>query len=285
MGNNIETNIKADLHMHTTASDGTWTPKKLITNLINAQIQVFAVTDHDSTANLDEVEILARENSLYFIPGVEINTTYQNHNYHILGLGIDRTNTALQTLIKSNNELLQNKDFSIIESLEKKTPLVTRDEFKNYVHNPERGGWKTLNYLIDKGICANFREFLKLFEEDGNAFDTAVFPSPAEAVRTISNAGGYAILAHPGAGFYNPDYKGMIKDLMAAGIMGIECFHPENSEEITEYSLNICRENNLLITGGSDCHGDFVPTRRLGHPNVLLSDLRLGSLYTVNNDK
>lgn len=272
-------NIKVDLHVHTTASDGTWPPEKLVENMLGAGIEIFAVTDHDTTENLAQAAAAARERGLKFIAGVEINATCSGRNYHILGLGIDPGNKELQMLLKKNRELTEAKDDESIKFLEGKFPQVSFDEYKEYVNNPARGGWKALNYLIDKKLCTSYKDFFSLFEGWGNPFEKLIFASPDEVIKTIHMAGGVSILAHPGAGFYNGDYKDLIAFMIGEGIRGIECYHPENSPEITRYCLEICQSKNLLVTGGSDCHGEFVAGRYLGHPDVRLSQLKLDGIH------
>jgi 3',5'-nucleoside bisphosphate phosphatase len=278
MTNSILQDIKVDLHLHTTASDGTWTPRRLIRNINDAGIRLFAVTDHDTTDNIAEMAMLAGEYELKFIPGVEVNAAWENNNYHILGLGIDMADKELQKLLHHNRKLLENKDLISINYLEKKFPGVSFEEFETYVNNPERGGWKALNYIIDKKLCCNYREFFSLFDKGDNPLEKTGFASPEEVVKTIRSAGGYAILAHPGASFYHKDYKSTTAFMLQAGISGIECFHPENSDEITRYCLELCERNELLVTGGSDCHGEFVVGRCLGKPDIRLSQLHLGKL-------
>jgi len=92
---------------------------------------------------------------------------------------------------------------------------------------------------------------------------------------SIKNTGGITVLAHPGAGIYLSDYNKVVPAALDLGVEGIECYHPENRLEVTEYCLEICKKNNLYITGGSDCHGDFVKERRLGKPDVYLDQLAL----------
>ncbi|TYP58524.1 PHP domain-containing protein [Thermosediminibacter litoriperuensis] len=271
--------IKVDLHIHTTASDGTWRPKTLLKKLLSAGIKLFAVTDHDTTENLDETAALAKKHGLKFINGVEVNTTYNNRNYHILGLGIQPENKELQTLLKRNRELMEEKDDESIKYLERKFPIVCFDEYKKYKNNPERGGWKALNYLIDKKLCRSYKDFFNLFNDWGNPFEKLEFASPGEAIKAICMAGGVPVLAHPGASFYDKDYKALIAFMIGEGIRGIECYHPENSPEITRYCLEICKSNNLLVTGGSDCHGEFVAGRCLGTPDIRLSQLKLDGIH------
>ena len=274
----MSNDIKVDLHLHTTASDGTWGPEKLVANIRNADIGLFAVTDHDSTENLTDVAHLAKEYGLGFINGVEINTTYKGRNYHILGFGINPTNLELQTLLNTNRKLMEEKDDESIEYLERKYPAVSFSEYEAYTNYKERGGWKALNYMIDKQLCSSHKDFFRLFEEWGNPVEKLNFATPGEAIATIHRAGGSSIVAHPGASFYDPDYKALIAFMMGEGITGLECYHPENSREITEYCLEICKLNKLLVTGGSDCHGEFVVGRCLGHPDIRFSQLKLDGI-------
>lgn len=275
-------NVKVDLHMHTTASDGTWKPSQLVDKIIEAGIGLFAVTDHDNTQNLAETAVIAREKNLMFIPGVEINVSYKEKNYHILGLGINAENKELQKLLKRNRDLMTDLDYKCIKLIEKKYTNISKEGYDSYVNPDERGGWKSLNYFIDEGLCSSYKDFQKLFDNGTTSFGRIEFPSPNEAINAISMAGGAAILAHPGAEFYDKDYKSIISVMLAEGIKGIECFHPNNSPEITEYCLKICKENNLLITGGSDCHGDYLPNRCLGLPNIELSQLKLDDITILS---
>ncbi|MGD0154188.1 MAG: PHP domain-containing protein, partial [Thermacetogeniaceae bacterium] len=269
---------RVDLHIHTTASDGTWNPGQLMSKLLDSGIGLFAVTDHDSVDNLAETAVIAREHGLGFVPGVEINTTYQRRNYHLLGLGIDSAAPELRALLATNRELTEQIDADSIRYLESVIPEVCYEECRSYVNRPERGGWKTLNYLIDKGLCSNHRDFLALFKEWGSPFERLVFASPGAAIGAIVRAGGVPVLAHPGADFYHRDYRAVISYMIGQGIRGIECYHPENGPEITRYCLAVSQSKKLLVTGGSDCHGDFVPARRLGCPEIRWSQLNLGEI-------
>lgn len=105
-----------------------------------------------------------------------------------------------------------------------------------------------------------------------------LFSKPKEAIEAIIAAGGIPILAHPGAGFYDPDYKDIVKQFIEYGVKGIECYHPENDAEVTAFCLEVCREKDLYITGGSDYHGDCVPSRKLGMLGLELNDLSLKEL-------
>lgn len=270
--------MKTDLHIHTTASDGTWSPSLLVENILNAGIGIFSVTDHDSTDNLIESAALAEYKGLCFIPGVEINASHQNKYVHVLGYNIDITCDDLKAVLSANRRFVERKAIEVIGFLEKKGYSVSENEYRAYNNDPARGGWKTLNYLIDKGMCTNHRDFFRLFGNGGSPFDEIGYVSPEDAIASIKKAGGTPVLAHPGARVYTIPHHDIIDLAMEWGIEGIECFHPENSVKVTQYCLEICKKNSLLITGGSDCHGDFVKERSLGKPDITLKRLELGGL-------
>lgn len=270
--------MKTDLHIHTSASDGTWSPENLISNILASDIKIFAVTDHDTTENVKQIAKLAKKAGLNFIPGVEISVTHDSRNYHILGYNIDLDSEALQKILKANKISTEKMNAASISFLSKKGHSVSIDEFEAYENQKERGGWKALNYIIDKGLCQSHLDFFPLFKDIGNPFNIAKYVSPEIAISSIEKAGGIPILAHPGARFYESDYQGIIDKMVSRGVKGIECFHPDNSSEITEYSTSYCNKNQLIITGGSDCHGDFVKTRYLGNPQITLDQLNIRQL-------
>ena len=277
----VNSNVKVDMHIHTAASDGTWHPDRLVTELIGKEINVFSVTDHDSVENTIRVKKLADDAGLLFIPGVEVTASFNNCTYHILGYGIDINNKPLHSLLESNTALMEEKDEESIKYLEKRDYKVSLSEYHAYENLRERGGWKALNYLLDKGLCSNFKDFFALFTGWGNPFNKMTFHSPEEVAKTILVAGGIPVLAHPQAPFYEGEYKSTIAFMLEQGVKGLECFHPENSPECTDYCLQICRDKNLLITGGSDCHGEFASKRFLGFPEIHIRDLELCSLLKV----
>ncbi len=272
---------KIDLHLHTSASDGTWEPEELMEQLLMSGIGLFALTDHDTTENIEQAAELAQKNRLRFIPGVEVNTSCQQRNYHILGLGICPEDRSLQELLRQNRDFLEKKDEGSILYLENIYPQVSLKEYRNFVHSREKGGWKALQYLMAKGICQDEKQFFTLFEGIESPFKQLSYPAPAEAVQIIKQAGGKAILAHPGSRSYGGDYQAVVALMLTAGIDGFECFHPDNSPAVTDYCLKICREQHLLITGGSDCHGTFVSSRCIGRPDVRFSQLNLEGIKAL----
>ena len=267
--------MKADLHLHTNASDGTWTPEALVENIIRAGITVFAVTDHDSVENVALTSDLVRDTSLKFIRGVEINTTENGHIFHILGYNIDPENELLREILMINRKTMADRDERSIRILQGMGYPVSLDEFLAYENNPDRGGWKALNYALDKGLCRNHKDYFMLFGEKRSGLGIEGCARPEAAIAAVKSAGGIPVLAHPGSGMYGDNPQETVSLAIEIGVEGIECFHPENGTETTEYCLEFCRRKRLYITGGSDCHGTFVKERWLGRPDIDLDRLVL----------
>ena len=144
--------MKADLHIHTCASDGNWTPAELIAEAQKVGLGALAVTDHDSIANVLETERLAKEAGLKFLPAAEICSTKNDICFHILGYGIDITNKPLLELLAHNEALLDQKDVDSIAMLERDGWDVSVAEFEHYTYDRRRGGWRSLAYLDRKSV-------------------------------------------------------------------------------------------------------------------------------------
>lgn len=267
--------MKIDLHLHTSASDGTWSPEMLVKNIMQTGIRVFAITDHDSVENISSASRLATENGLKFIRGVEISTTENGRIFHILGYNIDPQNSVLNEILMFNRNNLEERNKKSIIKLQEMGYPVLPDEYLKYENSAERGGWKALNYAIDKGVCNTYREFFQLFGDRKAGMSIDGCAKPSAAIEAIKNAGGIPVLAHPGSAIYGNNPPEAISIAVEMGVEGVECFHPENNAETAEYSQAFCRRKGLYITGGSDCHGTFVKERWLGKPDVRVGQLSL----------
>lgn len=267
--------MQVDLHIHTCASDGTWRPHELINEALKAGLGGIAITDHDSTNNVAEGKRLAKEAGLLFIPGVEINTTKAGLNFHVLGYGIDIQNKILQEVLANNVELLLQKDVDSIAQLEKEGWNVSTKEFLNYTYDRTRGGWGSLAYLQDKGLCSDVNDFFKRIFTPEHDLGFPEFPSIEEVIKIIHNAGGLAVCAHAASGFHGPGFQKVIDIIGNENFDGFECYHSKHTEEDIQNLLKFTNERHLYITGGSDCHGTFEPSRHLGVPYITDAMLKL----------
>lgn len=277
--------MRTDLHIHTTASDSCWTPERVVEGIQAMGIGLFAITDHDTTANVYATETLARAAGLAFLRGVEVSTMIRERDangltLHILGYGIDPENKVLQSVIWRNNKLLKEGDDTQIQDLIALGYAINLNDYANYENDRTRGGWRALNFLIDQGICANAREFFRvLWPKMPHRWPD--FAHPTEAIAAIRAAGGVPILAHPGASFRRNENTGEnLNAVLDYGIAGVECYSYAHDDALTALCIEWCQRHNLLITGGSDYHGGFAG-RALGVPVVDSEHLHLGELENM----
>lgn len=270
--------MRTDLHIHTTASDGSWTPERLIAGILEEDIRLFAVTDHDSVENVLPTEALAREFELAFLRGTEVSSTAHGGLFHILGYGIDPTHPALLAVLAENRAKLEGTDDDDIRQLIEMGYAIEWEEYESYEYDRTRGGFKSFNFLLDQGFCTDARDFFDNIRAMLH-HRWPTFLHPAEASALIRAAGGEPVLAHPGASIKAESGVNAetLTPFLEMGIAGIECYSQYHDADTTVACLEFCRRHNLLITGGSDYHGAFV-NRKLGYPIVDSKDLNLGRL-------
>ncbi|MFA9424359.1 MAG: PHP domain-containing protein [Sedimentibacter sp.] len=268
---------KIDMHMHTCASDGTWDVFELKEQLIKNKINIFSITDHDCVENVKKIqEIIVPNDNLLFIPGTELSTEYQGREYHLTLYNYDIENQDLLNLLNWNNESKLNSNKEYIRTIAaEKYENISVEDYEKYEYDRKRGGWKSANYMIDKGI---HKDVVSHLREVGKSGLKAMLKNPEEVIKIARKSGGKIFLAHPSYHYINyrmPENE--LKAWLELGIDGVECFSPYNRDS-TKYYKDFCVKNDLMISGGSDCHGNFIPSRKLGVPHTELSDLILKDL-------
>ena len=268
-----------DLHIHTNSSDGTWGKGELIENLLDNNINIFSITDHDTIENSKLIISELEGCNLKYMIGVELSCTHMNKEYHITAYSFDFNNNSLLELLESNQRVRDEYNTTTIKLLERVNPKIDYSRYKNYQHDRRRGGWKSLNFLLDEGIVRNLSEYFNLLKD----LDVKmVFNDPATVIDIIKEAEGVPFLAHP-SGYFNGEKMPTreLKKWIDFGISGIECYTSYGSIEDAKEYVKFCNKNNLLISGGSDCHGTFVPDRKLGNPKVTLDMLNIGDMLRL----
>jgi predicted metal-dependent phosphoesterase TrpH len=269
--------MRADLHIHSTASDGRWPPEQLVDEIKAHAIDLFSVTDHDTIDSVEPVETLVRGTGLLFLRGVEVSTWLDEHYVHILAYGFEAANPALVSLLHENRRKIMQRNYDVIHALIEAGYPINLNDFEAYEYDRTRGGWKALNFLIDGGFCTGVSDYWEL--ETGPPSVYRTFPHPTEAVAAIREAGGVPILAHPGATWTGNGgvNEAALSPLLGAGIAGVECYHRHNDLATTQFCRDWCARHDLITTVGSDCHGGLVD-RELGFPPVDTAQLHLGEL-------
>lgn len=271
--------MSADLHVHTTASDGRYSIKELLTMAEAAGITTLAVTDHDTVAALAEWQAdggdFSRDRATRLIPGIELSIDLPAHEVHILGYFLRLDDPILtQTLEK----LTQSRTTRIEEMVEKLNHLGYHISYEQVqaIALPAAavGRPHVAQALVKSGYVQSVDEaFHTLLQRGGPAYVPHYKLSVAEAIHLIHQAGGIAVLAHPGL-IGSEDVVNMVID---QGINGLEAYHIEHTEAQTRYYLHLAQRKGLVVTGGSDFHG--IPGKRparLGEfsiPSSLVSHL------------
>lgn len=269
---------RVDLHLHTTASDGRWTPARLLAEVQEAGIGLFGITDHDSLGSLEEAARLVSGTGVRFLPGVELSSRLDGTLFHILGYGFNPHDPDLRDLVDANMARLNWENDEAVRLLARLGYPVSPADYETFTWDRSRGGWKALNYLIDVGLIDGVGGYFGgLFGGNGLVHPKAAFPPPEDVITTIRQAGGFAVLAHPGVEFYGRMGDRRLDALVEMGLQGLECYSVQNAEGDTYRFVDYCQGRSLLITGGSDCHGGFVG-RPLGKPPVRVKDLVLGDM-------
>ena len=250
--------MKADLHCHTRLSDGTLGIDDIIILAKNSGVTTLAITDHDSLAGTVRATIIGERHGINVIPAVEFSATDSKRKAkaHILCYLPD-TPERLEGLCKSNSERRKRAARIMVAKVANKFPVTPELIMKCATGSTNIYKQHIMQALMECGYTTTIFGDLynMLFKKESriNVLMECTYPEPAEIIEAIHEAGGIAVLAHPG--FY--DNFELLEELIPQGLDGVEVWHPENTPEQQELLINIAKKNDLLMTGGSDFHGAY----------------------------
>ena len=252
--------MKIDLHIHTTYSDGAYSPEQVVDTALDCNLDVIALTDHDNVLShkiaMDYVK--ERGYKLEIIPGVEINTIYKGYEVHILGYFMDTNNEDFIELLKSQQQARINQTTQIVELLNKKAGIKVKfEDIKSLVAPGGSIGRPHIARAITAaGGVANVMEaYSKYINDSSPVYVARKTVSPHDAVEIINEANGIPVFAHP----IDVDISDKLtKELVNYGLRGIEAYHRKHSPAVVEYFSSLAEKYGLIITGGSDFHAPSV---------------------------
>jgi predicted metal-dependent phosphoesterase TrpH len=248
-----------DLHVHSSASDGSFSPSQLILLAKEKGLTALALTDHDTLSGLDEFERTALETGYKnIVPGVEISVKIPNASLHICGLFVCRHNVELQKLLSWIRDKRNDRNLKIAEKLSNAGYAITIDEVLNFAGGESVGRPHFAKVLIGKGYFSRTQDvFDNALKRGCFAYVPRELPSPEEAILAIHNAGGLAFWAHPLTkdSFSKTQFKNLLRELSAIGLDGIEAYYTTYDKETQNYLLSLAAQENILVSGGSDFHG------------------------------
>ena len=243
--------VKTDLHMHSYHSDGYHSPEKVVEKAKNQGIKIMSITDHDSVNAFGEASECAKKFGIEVIPGVEISTDIRDTEVHILGYFVDPKNKDLEHYLNFFREERYKRAIRMVKKLNILGMDITIDDVMLFSKDSAIGRPHIAQALLAKGQVKSFFEaFYKFIGNHAPAYERKVHLSPQSAFKIINDAGGLSFIAHPGN---MPEI--LIKELIDAGVDGIEVIHPSHSPEQVKFYRGIVIEYFLLESGGSDFHG------------------------------
>jgi hypothetical protein len=242
----------ADLHLHTHFSDGTYSPEELVANAERYGFTAIALTDHDTVEGCERAAIACRTAKIQFIPGTELTAEQNGNELHILGYFIDTANPKLLLEIARFQSVRQSRIREMVARLNNLAVPLQAEAVFALANCRSPGRPHVARALVNAGLCSSLDEaFERFLKKNRPAWVPKMKVSAAEAIDLIHQANGVAVMAHPGLNRTDE----VIPDLVEAGLDGIECFHTKHSTTMAERYLEMTDRFQLVVTGGSDCHG------------------------------
>ncbi|MDR2617194.1 MAG: PHP domain-containing protein [Endomicrobium sp.] len=278
-----------DMHIHTNYSDGTFSPTEVVEYASKMELLAISITDHDCVSGIDEALSVAKKNNIEVIPGIELSCQVENSlqkmEMHILGYFIDYKSKKLQNILSTFKQTRYDRALTILDKL-KEHNIVFKD--KIFIQNAQNQSIGRLHFakaLVMEGFVGSVQEAFQRYLSYGKpAYVPKYYMCPIEAIELILSVGGLPVMAHPYYVYYND--KSVLRNLVDSGLVGIEVWHVKHADNLVKKFLELAKEFNLLITGGSDCHGPFKKDApligRIKVPYYILDNLKMANKKQLN---
>ncbi|MDQ0257547.1 putative metal-dependent phosphoesterase TrpH [Evansella vedderi] len=249
----------ADLHMHSTASDGGYSPEDLMKKCVQAGLEIVSLTDHDTTMGVKSAKEVAEANGMQFITGIELSTRFKNTHVDILGYGIEPSNSILQDTISFHQHMRVKRMEKMIEKCHELGLQIDFQEVKVLAKGDTLSRPHIAQALVNRGYVSNVKEAFDLYFKEGQPcyVEKEKEMTPQEAIQLIHQAGGIAIVAHPILYTLDDD---IYQWLLEEDLDGVEVYHRDHDVEAVERFLTIAKKaerergRQVYLTGGSDFH-------------------------------
>lgn len=272
-----------DLHVHSSASDGSLTPEEVVELAKHAGLASFALTDHDTVEGVERALDHAKKiKGIEVIPGTELSCYYNDREIHIVGLFINHKDETFLNELQKLEQAREARNEKMVQNFVDAGIPITLEELKHGNPNSVITRAHFARVLIEKGICKDKNEVFDKYLGIGCPF---YLPkpkvTPEHVISLINQAGGIAILAHPYSyKLSKTEIEHMLDDLIPAGLSGMECYYSTYDDGQMQELRNIAHAKNLLISGGSDFHGTVKPDISIGtgHGNLRIPDKLLTAI-------
>ncbi len=255
-----------DLHCHTTASDGSLSPRELVRKAARLGLEAVAITDHDTIAGVDEGMHAGRDYGIEVVPGVEISTGIDTFTPHLLGYFIDPASAPLREALDRMKQYRDERNPRLIARLNELGIPITLEQVRRQAGGELIGRPHFARVLVNLGAAKTVQDaFDRYLGSAGSAYIQKKRMPADEAVRAILDGRGAPVLAHPFTlTRHGADLENILKPLLDAGLKGLEVYYPDHTEEETHTFQRLADRLGLVKTGGSDFHGSAKPEIKLG---------------------
>lgn len=243
-----------DLHTHSTASDGNYSPEKLVQAAARKKVELLSLTDHDTMDGVAAVSKLCAEQGIRFVPGIEISCHALGEEVHILGYGMSADSPELKVFLQEQlQDRLQRLEAMRLK-LEETGIYLSAEEIRRQIHSETAAGRPHIaRALVFKGYASSLHEAFQHYLGYGKAGYVARKEVPTEKVlQLIRDMGGLSVVAHPG----HLKNQEILEKLLEQGLQGVEAYHPIHKAWQKQHYEKWALERGLTVTGGSDFHGD-----------------------------
>lgn len=252
--------------MHSTASDGSFTPEALMRHAKERDLKTVALTDHDTVEGLAVARRFAEQLDIEFIDGIEISAQFEHGTMHVLGYFLDPGSKTLSETLVGLQNARGERNPEIIRKLQAIGIDITYEEVVKASGGGQVGRPHFAKVLVEKGVARSYEEaFEKFLKKGAAAYVDKRRLSPEDSVKTISDAGGVPVIAHPKQLRISYDEAGaLFEHLKPYGLGGVEVYHSSHNRTEAKHFRQLAEELDLIVTGGSDFHGASKKYAELG---------------------
>ena len=265
-GAGYSTMSRIDLHLHTTHSDGSFSTAEVMAFAKQAGLTALAITDHDIVDGIPEATAIGKELGIEVVPGVEISSRLGESELHILGYFLNWTDPLLAQRLSTLRDSRHLRNPKIVQRLNELGIPITYEEVRALAGTESVGRPHIARLLMERKFVTSAKEAFDRYLANGRpAFVDRDLPAPADAVQWIREAGGVPVLAHPT--WVRTSAEGLrvlVRELKAAGLGGVEVHYSTHTPSQTTEYLDLAKQCDLLVTGGSDFHGVTKPDIEVG---------------------
>jgi len=259
--------IKADLHMHTTFSDGTYTPEELLDHAKEVGLNIISITDHDTLTSTEDVRKMAAERKITLIPGIEFSTIHKEISIHILGYFVDQNSERVVELLKHAKGSRQERNRKMIELFKQEGIEITWDELNEVAQEDVIARPHFAELLIRKGIVNERQEaFNKYLADDAKCCPQREELPSDVVIQGINDSGGISCLAHPNVYKLKSEdeFVTYLGELKEQGLKALEVYYSKHNPQKAAFFLKLAKKFDLFPLGGSDFHGTNKKNVSLG---------------------